>query len=66
MTPAHYQTLLQQGYLEPLKEKFPQAEIRVYAVGGTTPYHQAVGALLEAQIDVNQNSFSIPTAEKEQ
>lgn len=53
LTPSHYQVLIQKGYIEPMKEKFPQAEIQVYAASGTTLYERAVGALLEAQMDVN-------------
>lgn len=53
LTPEHYQTLLRKGYLEPMKEQFPNAEILVHAAGGTTLYQRAVGALLEADMDVN-------------
>lgn len=53
LTPAHYQTLLQKGYIEPMKEQFPQAEIQVYAASANTLYKRAVGALLEAQMDVS-------------
>lgn len=53
ITPAHIQKLVRKGYLEPLKQQFPQAEIQVHAAGGSTLFHRAVGALLEADLDVN-------------
>lgn len=53
ITPAHVQKMVQKGYVEPLKEQFPKAEIRVHAAGGVTLYQRAVGALLEAGMDVS-------------
>lgn len=53
LTPAHLQALIQKGYVIPLKEQYPQAQIAVHAAGGTDLYSRAVGALLEAGMDVN-------------
>lgn len=53
LTPAHLQALVQKGYVIPLTEQFPNAEIQVHAAGGTTLYERAVGALLEAGMDVS-------------
>lgn len=53
LTPAHYQKLIQEGYVKPMKEKFPNAEIQVYAAGAVNLYQRAVGALLEAGMDVS-------------
>lgn len=51
LTPRHLQELIQKGYVIPLTQQFPNAEIRVHAAGGTTLYERAVGALLEAGMD---------------
>lgn len=62
LTAAHLQTLVQKGYVEPMKEQYPEAEIQVHAAGGKTLYERAVGALLEAGMDVNliQESWFAP------
>lgn len=50
---AHIQKLIQKGYVEPLREKFPEKEIKIKPSHGSSLYQRAAAALLEAEKDVS-------------
>lgn len=51
--PVHVQKLIREGYLRPLKEKYPDKRLRVHAVHDGSLWQRAVAALLEADMDVS-------------
>lgn len=53
LTAAHVQTLVQKGYLEPLRARWPGKRIWVRANHDGSPYQKAAAALLEAERDVS-------------
>ncbi len=48
----HIQKLLRKGYLEPLRQKYPEKRVSVYASNANSLYERAIAALLEAEMDV--------------
>ncbi len=53
LLPIHVQTLLRKGYLEPLREKYPEMEICVCPAGGDTLYEKVVREFLQEDVDVS-------------
>ncbi len=51
--PAHIQKLVQKGYVEPLKEKFPNAKMKIEPQGATNLYEKVIASLLQADMDVS-------------
>ena len=49
----HIQKLVQKGYVEPLREKYPEKTVTVMAAHNGTLYQRAAAALLKAEIDVS-------------
>ena len=49
----HIQKLVRKGYVEPLKEKYPEKTIKMKANHDDSLYQKAVAALLEADMDVS-------------
>ena len=52
VTPRTIQTLLNKGYVEPLMNKYPDKEIKIYASHAGSLYEKACASLIEAQMDV--------------
>lgn len=52
ITPEHVQKLVTQGYLIPLREKYPGRRVSVHATHDGSLYQRAVAGLLEAEADV--------------
>ena len=50
---AHIQKLLREGYLKPMKEKYPEKNIKVKAVHDNTLYQKVISRLLEADMEVS-------------
>ncbi len=50
---SHIQKLVRKGYMEPLKEKYPEKTIRIKPNHDDSLYQKAVSALLEADMDVS-------------
>lgn len=53
ITPVHLQKLLQKGYIEPLKERYPKKRITVCPGQADTLYERAVARFLEEEKDVS-------------
>ena len=53
LLPIHVQTLLRKGYLEPLKEKYPETEIRICPAQIGTLYERVVKEFLREDVDVS-------------
>ena len=53
ITPAHIQKLLQEGYLKPLREKYPDKKITIAPRHDGTLYQRAVASLLRQEADVS-------------
>lgn len=53
ITPTHIQQLVRKGYLEKLKEQYPEKEITIHATHDGSLYQRAVAALLNADMDVS-------------
>ena len=53
ITPAHIQKLLSEGYLKPLREKFPDKKITIAPRHDETLYQRVIGALLQQEADVS-------------
>lgn len=51
--PTHIQKLIRKGYIEPLREKYPEKNIIIKTNGSQSLYQQAVADLLEADMDVS-------------
>lgn len=51
--PIHIQKLIRKGYVEPLREKYPEKNITIKANGSQSLYQRAVAGLLEAEMDVS-------------
>ncbi len=51
--PIHIQTLIRKGYVESLKEKYPEKNITIKPNGCHSLYQRAVAGLLEAEMDVS-------------
>ena len=52
ITPAHIQKLVTEGYLNPLREAYPNAKIRVQPRHDGSLYQRAMASLLEQERDV--------------
>ncbi len=52
LEPIHIQTLIRKGYVETLREKYPEKNITIKPNGSRTLYQRAVAGLLEAEMDV--------------
>lgn len=50
---SHIQKLVRKGYMEPLKEKYPEKTIKIKPNHDDSLYQRAVAALLEADMDVS-------------
>ena len=53
ITPEHIQKLVTEGYLKPLKEKYPKANITLHPRHDSSLYQRAVASLLEQAQDVS-------------
>ena len=53
ITAEHIQTLLKKGYTEPLREKYPEKTLKIYANHNDSLYQKALAALLETEFDVS-------------
>jgi len=53
VTAAHIQTLVTEGYLKPLREKYPDKTVKVAATHDNSLYQRAVAGLLQAEMDVD-------------
>ena len=53
ITPAHVQKLLQEGYLNPLREKYPEKTITVAPRHDNTLYQRVIASLLQRGADVS-------------
>ena len=53
ITAEHIAKLLKKGYLEPLRQRYPQKKVSVYANHNSSLYQRALAALLEAEMDVS-------------
>ncbi|MCI5648492.1 MAG: putative selenium-dependent hydroxylase accessory protein YqeC [Fusicatenibacter sp.] len=53
ISPVHIQTLLQKGYVKPLREKYPEKEITIEPTHDQTLYQRAISSLLKANMDVS-------------
>lgn len=53
IAPVHVQKLLTDGYLKPLREKYPHMKITVAPRHDGTLYQRAIGALLQQEMDVS-------------
>lgn len=49
----HIQKLLVKGYLEPMKEKYPDKEVKIVPAHDNTLYQRVIARLLEAGVDVS-------------
>ncbi len=53
ITPAHVQKLVTEGYLKPLREKYPDKKITVAPRHDGTLYQRAIASLLQQEADVS-------------
>ncbi|MDD7738600.1 MAG: selenium cofactor biosynthesis protein YqeC [Fusicatenibacter sp.] len=53
ISPVHIQTLLQKGYVKPLREKYPEKKISIHPAHDQTLYQRALAALMKAEMDVS-------------
>ena len=53
ITPAHIQKLVTEGYLNPLREKYPDKKITLFPRHDNTLYQRAVAALLQSGQDAS-------------
>ncbi len=53
ITVTHIQKLLREGYLKPMKEKYPDKNIKVKAIHDNSLYQRVIAKLLEADMDVS-------------
>ena len=53
ITPVHVQKLITEGYLKPLREKYPSKKITVFPRHDGTLYQRAVASLLKNEQDVS-------------
>lgn len=53
LQPGHIQTLVQKGYVNPLKEKYPDKPLRIHAAHDGSLYQRALAGLMEAGMDAN-------------
>lgn len=53
VTAEHIQTLVTEGYLKPLREKYPEKTVKVVAIHDNSLYQRAVAGLLRAEMDVS-------------
>ena len=53
ITPAHVQKLVMEGYLKPLRDKYPQAKIHVQPRHDGSLYQRAVASLLRLEQDAS-------------
>lgn len=53
ITPQHIQKLLTKGYMEPLRQRYPQKKVSIYVSHNGSLYQRALAALLEAEMDVS-------------
>lgn len=53
VTAKHVETLVQKGYVEPLKKRFPEKEICIMPRQDGSLYERAVATLLQSQMDVD-------------
>lgn len=51
--PLHIQKLIKKGYVEPLREKYPEKNIIIEHNGSQSLYQRAVAGLLQAEMDVS-------------
>lgn len=51
--PVHIQKLIRKGYVEPLREKYPDKNIVIKPYGSSSLYERAVAGLLEADMEVS-------------
>lgn len=51
ITPAHVQKLIQEGYLKPLREQYPQAKVRVQPRHDGSLYQRSVAVMLKKAQD---------------
>lgn len=50
---VHIQKLVMKGYVEPLREKYPEKKIRIQSNHDGSLYQRAISGLLEAELDVS-------------
>ena len=53
LQPIHVQELITKGYVIPLREKYPDKEVKIIAAHDDSMYQRAVAKLLEDEMDVN-------------
>lgn len=53
ITPAHVQKLITEGYLKPLREKYPHKKITVAPRHDGSLYQRAIASLLQREVDVS-------------
>lgn len=53
ITPAHIQKLVTEGYLKPLREKYPNKKITIFPNHDSTLYQRAIASLLQNGQDVS-------------
>ena len=53
MTPSHIQKLIEEGYLKPLREKYPDKKILVAPRHDGTLYQRTIASLLQQEADVS-------------
>ena len=53
ITPAHIQKLVTEGYLNPLREKYPNKKITIFPNHDSTLYQRAIASLLQNGQDVS-------------
>lgn len=53
ITPAHVQKLITEGYLKPLREKYPHKKITVSPRHDGSLYQRAIASLLQREVDVS-------------
>ena len=52
ITPSHVQTLLQEGYLKPLREKYPSLPVKLHIVHEESLYQRTLASLMTSENDV--------------
>ena len=58
ITAEHIAKLLRKGYLEPLRQRYPQKKVSVYANHNGSLYQRALAALLEAEREFLPKQFA--------
>lgn len=54
ITPVHLQKLVMEGYVKPLRQKYPQKKIRIEVMGAASAYEKALADRIEAEKDVSE------------